>query len=145
MRRVRVSLIVLAFGPFVIGIVGGGQAIGQTKNGATICVKRAESLQYPDVARIAHVDGSVLIRLHIADDGHVASVEKLKGPDILVQAAEANALTWLFKKGVATELDIRYDFVIGPPTNSTNPTTRVRFDFPDRVQVSAPGIPRIAD
>ncbi len=66
-------------------------------------------LIYPAIARAAHVQGSV--RLKITTDGHaVSSVEAVDGPPLLVKAATENAQTWKFVDHTPGTFELTFDF-----------------------------------
>lgn len=111
----------------------------------TFCVTHVESLDYPRVARAAHVDGTVVIRLLVGADGHVKAATKVSGPDVLAQAAKANALKWVFKTDRQRNLDVRYEFRLGPAATSEAVTAKVSFDFPSHVLISVPARPIIVN
>lgn len=52
-----------------------------------------EALQYPNAARAAHVQGDVVIQIHIAADGTVKA-EILSGPSVLAESAKRFVETW---------------------------------------------------
>jgi len=52
---------------------------------------------YPEVARVAHVQGDVVLDCTISSEGRVVDVKTLSGP-ILLQAAAADAVRqWLYR------------------------------------------------
>jgi outer membrane biosynthesis protein TonB len=64
---------------------------------------------YPAIARAAHVQGRV--RLKIMTDGHaVSSVEAVDGPPLLVRAATENAQTWKFVDHTPGMFEVTFDF-----------------------------------
>lgn len=70
---------------------------------------------------------------------------KIDGPDILAKAAEANALTWVFDTNEETDLDVRYDFHLGPPATSESVAPKVTFDLPSHVLITVPAWPIIVN
>jgi TonB family protein len=52
---------------------------------------------YPDLARMARIEGTVMLNVLVATDGRVAKVEVVSGPAQLRQAAIAAAKTAVFK------------------------------------------------
>jgi outer membrane biosynthesis protein TonB len=66
-------------------------------------------LIYPAIARAAHVQGSV--RLKITTDGHAVSrVEAVDGPPLLVKTATDNAQTWKFVDHTPGTFEVTFDF-----------------------------------
>jgi hypothetical protein len=109
------------------------------------CVIHLESLHYPPVALAAHVDGVVVVRLHIGTDGHVQSIEKLSGPVPLTFTAEANARKWIFKAGRPQSIELRYEFRIVSPIGKNKPLAEVQFDLPFRIEIVSPARPIIGN
>ena len=86
---------------------------------------------YPIQARAQGMEGIVTVRVGIGVDGRVSYAAARGGNSLLVQAAEENAKTWLFKVPARSrfplEQDIKYIFTLdkeGPanliPTVVTN-------------------------
>lgn len=52
---------------------------------------------YPEEAKKAHIEGSVLLDFFIKEDGTVVEIHPLSGPEILQQAAVDAAKQWTYK------------------------------------------------
>jgi TonB family protein len=52
---------------------------------------------YPEEAKTAHIEGSVLLEFCIKEDGTVVEIHPLSGPEILQQAAVDAAKQWTYK------------------------------------------------
>jgi TonB family protein len=52
--------------------------------------------EYPDVARLAGIDGDVILRIFVARDGTVRDVTPLSGPAILARAAARAVEQWRY-------------------------------------------------
>ncbi len=65
---------------------------------------------YPDIARDAHIEGTVLVRVHVNTEGRVTSAEYIDGPEVFRAAALAASYDYLFSPAreacVATEVDV---------------------------------------
>lgn len=98
-----------------------------------------ESLQYPQVARMARIQGDIVVVALIAADGHVIGVPNAPtGHPLLAKAAEENIKTWRFQSGAEGEARVTYRFEIDEkPATGDFPTT-CKFDLPDSVTVTAP-------
>jgi periplasmic protein TonB len=74
---------------------------------------------YPTLARLAHVQGTVVLHAIIGGDGRVAQLEVMSGPPLLVQAALDAVKQWLYKptllNGDPVEVDttITVTFTLG--------------------------------
>jgi TonB family protein len=93
-----------------------------------------ESLEYPDLARRAQIEGEVRVAVQIAANGKVVSAVAKSGHALLGRDAEANARKWVFPTGEAGILEILYDFRLEKPELQL-PCTRVIFDLPGKVSV----------
>jgi TonB family protein len=103
--------------------------------GENVCVVHVESLEYPDAARGAQIQGVVKVTVRIAQDGHVVEASAQSGHPILRHEAEANAKKWTFNTEREKTLEILYDFRLEEPRYSFRPPSRIIFDFPNRVTV----------
>jgi TonB family protein len=52
---------------------------------------------YPQMARIAHIQGDVTIRVLIDKEGHVAKLKEMGGHPILIQSAMDAVKQWIYK------------------------------------------------
>lgn len=74
--------------------------------------------QYPTVARLMHVSGTVRLRAIIGKDGSVSQLEVLSGNPILAQAAVAAVLEWRYRptrlndEAVEVETYITVNFIL---------------------------------
>jgi len=86
----------------------------------------APTAKYPLQAVENHVQGQVLLNLHISETGDVESTETLRGDPILVDAAERAARQFRFKPFIKS----------GRPVKAS---TKMSFDFvwPSRVAIRA--------
>ncbi len=55
-----------------------------------------QDFDYPAIAILAHVQGVVVVRLKLNDQGRVLSAEAISGADVLVRDCVANAKKWKF-------------------------------------------------
>jgi protein TonB len=61
------------------------------------CIYRPPEPAYPQLARMARIQGTVRVELQVGTDGVPVSARAVDGPYQLRAAAEAYALTWRFK------------------------------------------------
>lgn len=73
-------------------------------------VTYAAAPDYPAIARAAHIEGTVLVRVHVNTEGRVAAAEIIDGPETLYAAALAASYDYLFSPArvacVAVEQDV---------------------------------------
>lgn len=68
-----------------------------TVKDSDINVVSFEPLAYPAIARTAHVEGVVVIKVVLDDKGSVADAVALSGADLLIKSCLENAKKWRFK------------------------------------------------
>jgi len=103
--------------------------------------------EYPRVARIARVTGSVAVQCTLDPAGKVTSAEVLSGPPMLRKPATENALQWTFrlvtKDAFIHSLILIYVFVL-EGEQQVQANTTFTFEGPSTVRVTAaPPLPLI--
>ena len=69
-----------------------------------------EDLIYPMVARTAHIQGVVVVRVTLDNQGKVVDAMPISGPPVLVFEASANAKKWRFQPNARKAAVIVYNF-----------------------------------
>lgn len=90
---------------------------------------------YPPLARVAHVEG--IVHVKITTDGHrVITAHSKDGPKLLAAAAEENARTWEFATHEPTTFTITYYYKLDAKLKGSvnNPTVVLR--LPTEVEIS---------
>jgi len=108
----------------------------QGSNVALPMVARAAVPLYPPLARAAHVQGVVHVK--ITTDGHrVSDTHVEDGHKLLAAAAEENARTWEFATHEPTTFTVTYHYILDAKLkgNPNNPTVVLR--FPTEVEISS--------
>jgi TonB family protein len=98
--------------------------------------------EYPKVARLARVQGTVEVKCTLDSSGNVTAAEMISGNALLGKPASDNALKWKFqpvsKEVPGNSVTLRYVFLLeGTPQDATNST--FVFEMPNRIQMVAPG------
>lgn len=108
-----------------------------------IMVKRLVALEYPRLASLAVIQGTVVIRCKILSDGVVESATLISGHKLLGEAAIENVKKWRFE--VRTErtpppitFDLIYTFVLQGVSFSSVCKTTFSFEYPNFVTVVGP-------
>ena len=76
--------------------------------------------QYPQLAEVAHIQGTVLLAVTITESGSVTDVKAVSGHPILIQSAMDAVKQWEFDpfmedgKPVPVQASIKVDFQLGP-------------------------------
>jgi TonB family protein len=71
---------------------------------------------YPQAAREAHIQGTVLFSVVMGTDGHVSDIKLISGHPLLVDAARENVAKWIYRPAIVngdpvrvhTELDVHF-------------------------------------
>lgn len=71
-----------------------------------------ESLKYPIAARVTNIEGVVVVKAILDEQGGVSSVEPLSGPKQLLSDCAANASKWKFQPSSSKTVILVYDFRI---------------------------------
>jgi TonB family protein len=71
-----------------------------------------EDLKYPAIAHSAHIEGVVVIRVELDDEGKVAEALPISGTESLIISALANAKKWRFEPNSKRAAVLVYDFRI---------------------------------
>jgi len=105
-------------------------------------IKRIVSMEYPNLARMAHLQTTVTLTATISPDGTVGGIRAEPGPEPLVTPAKENLSRWRFTGCASSSSEctrrIVYTFVLnGTCTDSPRCPTEFQVDLPDRVQVSS--------
>lgn len=69
-----------------------------------------EEMSYPHLARLANIEGVVVVRVILDDDGKVVSASAITGHDLLVRQALPNASKWRFLPNSSKAAVIIYEF-----------------------------------
>jgi hypothetical protein len=93
-----------------------------------ISPKYLASMEYPQLALAARVEGRVSVRLSIANDGKVVSADAISGNQLLASDAQKNILLWVFPAGPPRATEITYVFKLYDPAR-TYPHSWNIFDF----------------
>jgi TonB-like protein len=122
-------------------------ALGQ-KDGAIadkdINVIDYKDLSYPAIAVLAHVQGVVVVRLKLDDQGKVLDAEALSGAHLLTGPSVDNAKRWRFEPNSEKAAVIVYNFRIeGACHYSGGSSSQVIFYPPNLAAITAcPGPPQ---
>jgi TonB family protein len=119
-----------------------GSSFGQEEK--PLCPRHIETPGYPQIARVAHVEGILTLAVTIDADGNVADAEvanddKRAGVALLKRFAIFNVRTWIFTKppSVPYKVTIVYDYEIDKSLPLDDPKVNVKFDLPDHVMIVA--------
>jgi TonB family protein len=101
----------LLMGTLLIGVSCVCSAAQQeTLNDQDVKLVSFEDLPYPPVARMARVQGAVVVKVTLDDDGKVVSAFVISGNKALIPDALANAKRWRFKSNLQKSAVIIYEF-----------------------------------
>jgi len=75
-------------------------------------VRYFEEINYPLVARLKHIQGVVVVKVKLDDNGVVVSAAAVSGAKDLIQDSLLNAKKWLFQPNTDKTAIIVYHFKI---------------------------------
>lgn len=99
-------------------------------------VTESESLDYPLVARLARIQGKVILSVDIDPKGQIRTVSVKEGHPILSAAAEESLKRWSFGEWRGGSSDFVFVFKLVDPQMDC-PRTTVRFSFPNATTVTS--------
>jgi TonB family protein len=85
-----------------------------TLNDKDINVVHFEAMSYPQLARVAHVQGVVVIRVSLDSEGKVEKAMAISGREELIPDCLANAKKWKFKPNRLKMAILVYSFTLPP-------------------------------
>ena len=68
---------------------------------------------YPQIARSARIQGSVVVQVMLDDQGSVVSATAVSGTKFLISTALGNATTWRFTPNAGKKAVIIYEYRLG--------------------------------
>jgi TonB family protein len=98
-------------------------------------------LKYPPLARIARVQGDIVVSFRLTPEGRTVDVEPISGPPLLRAAAVESVKIWRFEQGAefaAQALRVTFHFRLNAPNDGYDdgqPATKVELDGTGGVQV----------
>jgi TonB family protein len=78
--------------------------------------------KYPKLAELRHIEGDVLLELHVNPNGKVQKIRPLTGNSVLIEAAEEAARQWQYaplpssQASSAAVTRVRFNFTLNPET-----------------------------
>lgn len=101
---------------------------------------RLPELKYPPIARVARVQGDVVVSFRQTPEGGTADVRAISGPRLLEGVAVENVKAWHFAtvaKPAGQVYTVTFHFQLDPPDDGYDspPATKVELDGPDGVRV----------
>jgi hypothetical protein len=99
-------------------------------------------LKYPPIARVAHVQGDVVVSFRQTPEGGTADVRPISGPPMLQGIAVENVKAWHFAttaEAAGQVHKVTFHFQLDPPNDGyecdSQPMTKVELDVVGRVRV----------
>lgn len=116
--------------------LAGWTIVAQKSSVALPMMTSAQVPFYPDIARIAKVEG--VVHLKVTTDGHgVVSAQVEDGPGLLALAAQRNVQTWQFSIHEPTTFTVTYTYKLVTDLESIQNNPRVILNLPTQVEVDA--------
>jgi TonB family protein len=96
----------------ILPLSSGGAQQDQTLGDKDVHVLDFEDMPYPPIARAAHVQGTVVVRVKLDDSGKVVDAAAISGPQLLILDVLTNVKKWVFKPNASKTAVIVYNFTI---------------------------------
>jgi len=94
---------------------------------------------YPPLARVAHIEGVVKLRI-TSDGSNVSDVSVLSGPPMLVSAAAENVRTWKFRDHSPTTFEVTFRYRMLSESKCEIDNGTVTLNLPGEVEIAAAGV-----
>src|SRR5262249_25824298 len=107
----------------------------------TIVPASFPQLKYPPIARVARVQGDVVVSFRRTPEGKTTDAEAVSGPPLLRATAAERGKSWRFDQRAefaGEAVQVPFPFRLNPPKDGYDdgqPATRVELDGTDGVQV----------
>jgi TonB family protein len=85
---------------------------GGTLSDRDVKVDSFQELIYPPLARNAHIQGTVVVRVKLDHQGRVAEAVAISGPELLILDCITNVKKWRFEPNASETAVIVYNFTI---------------------------------
>jgi hypothetical protein len=118
------------------------------KAGPPPVLSRIVAIEYPWLARLAVLEGTVELVATISPKGNVESVRIISGPEPLARASAATISKWLFtcEGSSGCEIAVAVTFTLtGSCAASEQCPSEFEMDLPDKVSVKSKSILAIVD
>lgn len=133
---------------FVLALMSIGWCFGQpTTDAAAWTAKRVVSVDYPQLAIQARMQGEIIVDCTLDAVGHVMAAKVVESAGmadqarlLLGQAVLENVKQWRFQRaseGTGSKVRLRYTFTLENDTSGKR-GTRFVFEYPNHVYVSSP-------
>ena len=81
-------------------------------NDTGVKVRHFEDMKYPGLPRLARIQGSVVVKVTLDDEGRVTESTAISGPKDLIPDSLANSKQWRFQPNTGKTATIVYNFQI---------------------------------
>lgn len=117
----------------------------QAEQGATVKDKdmrivASEDLKYPPFARSARIQGVVVVRAKLDNDGRVVDAEAISGHELLIPDSLTNTKKWRFQPNAHRAAIIVYNFRM-PGGGCNSPTSFSLVQAPNFVTITGCDVP----
>lgn len=113
-----------------------------------VAVKRVVSVEYPWLANLSGVQGTVELRGSVSTNGEFQDVQTIKGHPLLVSAAKEMLSKWRFAKCASpSSCSVHFiiSFELGKTCDRPRCPTDLQVDLPDKIVLSTRQAPAIVN
>lgn len=108
---------------------------GTTLNDKEMRIIASEDLKYPPFARSARIQGVVVVRAKLDNDGRVVEAAAISGHELLIPDSLANAKKWRFQPNAHRAAILVYNFRM-PGGGCNSPTSFSIVEAPNFVSIT---------
>lgn len=138
----------MKFGMLVTTLIMAVACLSQEKTQPLVYVKHMEPpLRYPPVARAAQLQGTIVVKLRIGENGEILAIEtrpadgQVLGYQFLKHETEKFVKNWTFgclncSPDVPYEHSLKFTYLLDGEASSQD-STKVIMDLPNQVTISA--------
>jgi hypothetical protein len=91
---------------------------------------------YPDSARIAGIEGMVLLKIE-TDGRRVVHINSVKGQPLLVNSSKANISTWVFRQHEPASFDVSFTYRLSSKAQCEPDNGAVVLHLPVSIEITA--------
>ncbi len=135
MRSIYAKTLFLAITTVIVPLNSATAQQGVMLNDKDIHVVHYEKLEYPPAAASDKIEGVVVVKLRLDDDGRVLDAAALSGAPMLSLLAVPNARKWQFSPNPQKAAIIVYNFRIGAGCRRKSPYSQMTFNPPNFVTI----------
>ncbi|MGB8523381.1 MAG: energy transducer TonB [Candidatus Acidiferrales bacterium] len=123
--------------------------LGHTHIGATVAAAQLihqVAPVYPPIAKTAHISGTVVLHVIIAQDGTIKDLQYVSGPPLLMKSAMDAVREWVYRPTLVNDNPVEVDTTVSVvyTLGGKNPSSADELASPSAVPGSSPELPPLS-